>query len=169
MDDERLELVDERADDRDVPIGEPDALDAPGQVEIRLHPLERGLARERDENCVGHPARGTGRHREGMAVAGDGLAREGRVHLVDSEAVQPPGLGERAARFRHQLGTDAVPTQTGNCVALLSHHVAGTSSKTSYRVTALRSSASRLNRRKAAWSSEAANSMPACSHARKNA
>src|SRR6185369_1080650 len=82
------------------------------------------------------------------------------------EPVQPCGFAERTARLGHQLGADPGPTQTGNGVALLSLHVAGTSSKTSYRVTALRSSASRLNRMKAAWSSEAANSMPACWHAR---
>ena len=56
-DDERLELVVERADDRDVAVGEPDALDAPGQVELRLHALERGLLRQRDEHGVGRRGR----------------------------------------------------------------------------------------------------------------
>ena len=149
-DDERLELLDERADDGDVAVRKPDTLDAPGEVEVGLDALERRLAGECDQHRVGHPARGTCRDRQRMAVAGDSLAREGRVHLVDSEAVQPSSLGDRAARFSHQLGADAVPTQTGNGVALFSLHVAGTSSKTSYRVTALRSSASRLNRMKAA-------------------
>ena len=39
------------------PSGQPDALDAPGQVELGLDALERGLLRQRDEHGVGRRGR----------------------------------------------------------------------------------------------------------------
>ena len=125
-------LVVERADDRDVAVRQPDTLDAPGQVELGLDALERGLPRERDEDRVGaarHAARVDGRQR--MAVAADRLAGEGGVHLVDA--------GSRAGGLPRRARGSPPPSARGRCrprsgrrpCSALSLHVAGTSSKTS--------------------------------------
>ena len=62
-DDERLELVDKRTDDRDVAVGQSHPLDTPGQVELCLDALEGRFPGQGDEDGVGLPAGGPRRGR----------------------------------------------------------------------------------------------------------
>jgi hypothetical protein len=81
-------------------------------IERRLHQLERGLARSRDEHGIGAPEVALGPERQAVPEAHERLAAERQVELGDPEAVQARDDRKHAAGLGGQLGTDAVPRET---------------------------------------------------------
>ena len=78
------------------------------EVERRAEPLERRRGVACDEHSVRARRRLACRGGEGVAGAREGLGVEGRVELLDREAVLAGEAGERAARGGRDLGADPV-------------------------------------------------------------
>ena len=107
----------ERAHDRDRAAGGiRDAVDAGMQVELGLDPRESRCMCCCDEDRLRLERRLSRRLRQGVSGLREGLAREGRVRLLDPEAVQARDARERTARLRHHLRADAVPGETDDGV-----------------------------------------------------
>ena len=90
------------------------ARDPPGQRKVGLDAFERGLAGSGDEDRVRAAVTGARLRRQWMTGAGDGLARERKMDVVQLERVQPGDAVERARGRSHQLGPYTVPGETGN-------------------------------------------------------
>jgi hypothetical protein len=132
LDCERLGVLGDRADERDVgAAGEPHTGDAPREIELGLYAFERRLAGRGDENGVGLAACRPRRRRKRVAETADGVAPERHVRLVHGESVQAGDGLHRAAGLGHQLGADAVAGEAGDFVATGSHGTAASRSKTS--------------------------------------
>ena len=84
------------------------ARDAPGEVELGPHAVERRVVGRGDEDRVGVPVGLARRERQRVAEARQRLAAERQVDVVDAQRVHPRDGGERARGLAHQLGPDAV-------------------------------------------------------------
>ena len=96
-----------------------------GEVQRRAEPRERRCGVAGDEHRV--RARGCLARRRGEEVAGarERLGVEGRMELLDREAVLAGEPGERAARSSRDLGADPVAGQAGDDVRPAAGHREG--------------------------------------------
>jgi hypothetical protein len=98
--------------------------DAPGEVEIGLDAVDRGIVGSGDEDRVGSAAALARRLRERVAEAGERLAAEGQVDVVEAQRVEPADLREDARRLGHQLRADAVAGQASHRPGPTTHDLA---------------------------------------------
>ena len=107
--------VADRADDDEVAAAaELDAGDAPRELQVGLHAVERRLVRRGDQDRVDVAVAGPRSGRQRMAGARDRFPREREVAIVELELVQLRHALERARRRSHQLGPNPVSGETGN-------------------------------------------------------
>jgi hypothetical protein len=107
--------VTDRPDDDEISrLAQLDTGDAPCEMQVGLHAVERRLVRRSDQNRVDIPVAGPRCGRQRMAGAGDRLAPEGEMAIVELELVQLRHALESAGRRSHQLGPHPVSGETGN-------------------------------------------------------